>query len=244
MTKKPRPALKAVAKDGNVTSRIVRDLGAAIVAGKFSRKKSFPIEADLCVRYDASRSVVREAVKMLTAKGLLAARPRHGTWVQPEENWNLFDPDVLGWAVERRPSPSLRQELGEAQLAVECAAAALAAVRASFQQKSAIERALARIVAAEHGEDDPLKAGIAFHVAVLRASGNRFLTQFQQLIEAALQAGGEAGARRAGSEDYRRIVEAIIAGDADAAYRTTRTVIARDMEQPAKGQGGGRAAGR
>lgn len=227
VTKNSKSTLRAVAKGHNLTFRIVHDLGAAIVAGKFAKKNVFPTEADLCVRYDASRSVLREAVKMLTAKGLLAARPRHGTWVLPEENWNLLDPDVLGWVLDHKGSAALQLELGEAQMAVECAGAALAAVRGSFAQKSAIERALARMVAAEHGEDDTTKAAIAFHMAVLKASGNRFLMQFQQLIEAALQIGGQ----RTDVGGHRKIFDAVIAGDADAAYRATRDLIARAMEQ-------------
>ena len=77
----------------NLTHRIVQDLGIAVVSGQYSKDNPFPVEADLCRQYGASRSVLREAVKMLTAKGLLRARPRQGTWVQPEENWNLLDPD-------------------------------------------------------------------------------------------------------------------------------------------------------
>jgi DNA-binding FadR family transcriptional regulator len=230
MSKKPKPNLRVVAKGRNLTFSIVSDLGAAVVAGKFSKKNPFPIEAELCVRYGASRSVVREAVKMLTAKGLLAARQRHGTWVLPEEEWNLFDPDVLSWVLDHKGSSSLRLEFGETQLAVECAAAALAAVRGNFQQKSAIDRALARIIAAEHGEDDPLKACTAFHVALLKASGNRFLTQFQQLIETGLRTGNEDAAMPLDVDGHRKVFNAVIAGDADAAYRATRNLIARSME--------------
>ena len=79
----------------NLTKRITQDLGVAIVTGQYSTTNPFPIEAELCRQYGASRPVLREAVKMLTAKGLLSARPRHGTWVEPEERWNLLDPDVL-----------------------------------------------------------------------------------------------------------------------------------------------------
>lgn len=213
-------------KGRNLTFSIVNDLGEAIVAGRYSKKNPFPIEADLCTQYQASRSIVREAVKMLTAKGLLAARPRHGTWVMPEEDWNLLDSDVLGWVLDHKRSSALRLEFGEAQLAVECAAAALAAVRGSFQQKSAIERALARLVAAQHDEDDPLKACIAFHVAVLKASGNRFLMQFQQLIETALQIVSLNSSGILDIQGHRKICNAIVAADANAAYREVRNLIA------------------
>src|SRR3954471_6773616 len=112
----------------NLTYSIVHNLGVAIVTGVYSKQNPFPVEAELCKQYDASRSVLREAVKMLTAKGLLDARPRQGTWVQPEENWNLLDPDVLRWLLERKFSYSLLIEFTQIRLAVEPRAAALASV--------------------------------------------------------------------------------------------------------------------
>src|SRR6202046_2671841 len=91
----------------NLTYSIANQIGIAIVTGVYSADNPIPIEAELCREYGASRSVLREAVKMLTAKGLLGARPRQGTWVQPEESWNLLDPDVLRWLLERKFSLSL-----------------------------------------------------------------------------------------------------------------------------------------
>ena len=91
----------------NLTRRVVEALGQAIVTGTWDAAGAFPIEAELCARFGVSRSVVREAVKMLTAKGLLSARPRRGTVVEPEPHWNLLDPDVLRWLLERAPSPGL-----------------------------------------------------------------------------------------------------------------------------------------
>ena len=226
MANKRKSIPRAHSQGHNLTFSIVNDLGQAIVAGKYSDKKGFPFEAELCTHYNASRSVVREAVKMLTAKGLLASRPRHGTWIQPEEEWNLLDSDVLRWVLDQKRSSALRLEFGEAQLAVECAAAALAAVRGDFPQKSAIERALARMVAAQHDEDDPLKACIAFHVAVLKASGNRFLMRFQPLIQTALQTVSLNSRGILDIEGHRNICNAIIAADADAAFREVRNLIA------------------
>jgi DNA-binding FadR family transcriptional regulator len=86
----------------NLTYSIANHIGIAIVTGVYSADNPIPIEAELCRQYGASRPVLREAVKMLTAKGLLGARPRRGTWVQPEDKWNLLDPDVLGWLLERK----------------------------------------------------------------------------------------------------------------------------------------------
>src|ERR1022692_4746416 len=91
----------------NLTYSVANSLGIAIVTAVYTADNPIPIEAELCRQYAASRSVVREAVKMLTAKGLLGSRPRLGTWVQPEANWNLLDPDVLGWLLERKFSVGL-----------------------------------------------------------------------------------------------------------------------------------------
>src|SRR5665213_2399670 len=86
----------------NLTYSIAEDLGVAIVTGTYSDANPFPVEGELCKQYGVSRSILREAVKMLTAKGLLGSRPRRGTWVQHETKWNLLDPDVLRWMLERK----------------------------------------------------------------------------------------------------------------------------------------------
>jgi DNA-binding FadR family transcriptional regulator len=214
----------------NLTYRIVQALGVAIVSGTYTVKNPFPIEADLCKQYGASRSVLREAVKMLTAKGLLSARPRQGTWVQPEENWNLLDPDVLRWMLERKISLSLLREFAQVRLAVEPEAAALAARVATPERKVAIEQAITRMAAADEGDDDPLVADIAFHVAVLRAGGNRFFSQLSGVTETALRfsirmTNRFKGVRRASVPDHRRISDAIIAGDDAGAEAAMRDLI-------------------
>src|SRR5258707_10568919 len=154
----------------NLTYSIAHHIGIAIVTGVYSKDNPIPIEADLCREYGASRPVLREAVKMLTAKGLLGARPRRGTWVQPEDRWNLLDPDILGWLLERKFSPALLLEFTEIRLAVEPGAAALAARVSGPAEKAAVRAAIERMQAAEHGDDDPLESDIAFHVAVLKAT--------------------------------------------------------------------------
>src|SRR5258705_237538 len=130
------------ARGQNLTYSIVHDLGVAVVTGTYSKENPFPVEAELCRQYGASRSVLREAVKMLTAKGLLGARPRQGTWVQPEENWNLLDPDILGWLLERKFSPALLLEFTEIRIAGKPAVAAEA-------MRKLIQEALDLIAAAE-----------------------------------------------------------------------------------------------
>lgn len=219
----------------NLTYRIVQALGVAVVSGVYSDKKPFPIEADLCKQYGASRSVLREAVKMLTAKGLLSARPRQGTWVQPEESWNLLDPDVLRWLLERKPSYALLREFAQVRLAVEPKAAAQAALVATPEMKAAIRRAIDAMAQADRDEDDPLPSDIAFHLAVLHASGNRFYAQLSGVTESALRISIRMqnrykGVRRASVPDHKKISDAILAGDAVTAEVATRDLIQEALD--------------
>ena len=219
----------------NLTHRIVQALGVAIVSGVYTAQNPFPIEAELCKQYGASRSVLREAVKMLTAKGLLSARPRQGTWVQREANWNLLDPDVLHWLLERKASYALLREFAQVRLAVEPEAAALAARVATPDLKQAIRVAIEQMERADRDDDDPLAADIAFHVAVLRASGNRFYAQLSGVTETALRFSirmqdHSKGVRRASVPDHQKISDAILAGDAAGAEAAARALIGEALE--------------
>lgn len=212
------------------THDIVQRLGQEIVCGVYGAQNPFPIEAELCKRLGVSRSVLREAVKMLTTKGLLNARPRQGTWVEPETNWNLLDPDVLRWFLERKFSPTLLLEFTQVRLAIEPMAASMAARLATDEAKAAIVAGLDRMKAAERGEDDPLESDIAFHVAILWASGNRFLAQMRDLIDVALRTSirltnRRKGVRLASIADHQKVSDAILAGDAEGASRAMRELM-------------------
>ena len=237
----------AGARGTNLTYRIVEDLGVAIVTSRYSESNPFPVEADLCKQYGVSRSILREAVKMLTAKGLLGARPRHGTWVQPEDSWNLLDPDVLRWMLERKLSFSLLIELNQIRLAVEPIAAGLAALNADATRKLTVMAAIDRMAAAERGDDDPLTSDIAFHVGVMRASGNRFYIQLCDVIETALRFSIRTtnyfkGVKLASVADHKKVADAIVAGDAPAAEDAMRILIQEALDL-IRAASGGNAAG-
>ena len=222
----------------NLTRRVVEALGQAIVTGTWDAAGAFPIEAELCARFGVSRSVVREAVKMLTAKGLLSARPRRGTVVEPEPHWNLLDPDVLRWLLERAPSPALLAEFTQMRLGIEPQAAALAAQavgRGQAEMLPPIRAALARMRAAGTGDDDPLASDIAFHVAILHASGNRFLVQLRELVDTALRisirmTNARKGVALASVDDHARVLHAIEAADAPAAAAAMRELLGEALE--------------
>jgi len=171
---------------GSRTQQVVQDLGIAIVTREYSVEKAFPIESVICAKYNASRSIVREAIKVLNAKGLLIARPRRGTSVRPEKEWNLLDPDVLDWMLNRRFSLSLLKDFTRARLAIEPNAAAEAARTATDQQIKHIGLMLERMREAAHGRLDPLESDINFHLCILEASNNPFFYNMSPMIETAL----------------------------------------------------------
>ena len=212
----------------NLTWGMLDQLGKAIVIGAYE-SKPFPIEADLSKQYGVSRSVTREAVKMLTAKGLLSARPRQGTIVQPPSSWNLFDADVLSWLLERKFSLELLAQFNQLRSAIEPAAAALAARHADEAGLAAIHAGFVRMVAADAGDDDTLEADIAFHLAILSASTNPFFAQFRDLVATALRTSirftNRIKGRTADLAAHEAVKLAIERRDAEAAHAAMRNII-------------------
>jgi DNA-binding FadR family transcriptional regulator len=212
----------------NLTYGLLDALGRAIVTGHYD-DSDFPTEAELARQHAVSRSVTREAVKMLTAKGLLTARPRKGTSVQPASSWNLFDADVLRWLLERKFSLELLRQFTELRIAIEPAAAALAARAADAQGRSIILAGFRRMEAAELGDDDALEADIAFHIAILHASANPFYMQFRDVVETALRTSirftNRFQGRTADLPQHLDVLGAIERHDAEAAKIAMRRLI-------------------
>ncbi|OAN66119.1 FadR/GntR family transcriptional regulator [Sphingomonas sp. TDK1] len=217
----------------NLTYGLLDALGRAIVTGRYEQHP-FPTEAELAKQHGVSRSVTREAVKMLTAKGLLSARPRQGTVVQPASSWNLFDTDVLRWLLERQFSVDLLRQFSQLRIAIEPEAAALAARFGTEEDRRQIAAGLARMEAAERGLDDTLDADIAFHVAVLRASGNPFYAQFRDMVATALRTSirftNRIKGRSASVADHAAVHDAIAAGDPARARRAMQALIGDVVE--------------
>jgi DNA-binding FadR family transcriptional regulator len=223
---------RARAATRNLTFSMLDEIGSAIVTGEYEAAR-FPTEAELAAQHKVSRSVTREAVKMLTAKGLLTARPRKGTSVQPSAQWNLFDPDVLRWLLDRKFSLELLRQFSELRVAIEPAAAALAATRRVQAGIDAIRAGYAGMEAAEAGEGDPLECDIAFHIAVLNASANPFYMQFRDLVETALRTSirftNRFVGRTASLPQHKAVLDAVERGDPAAAEAAMAEIIAGVM---------------
>lgn len=217
----------------NLTYGMFDALGRAIVTGAYDGI-AFPTEGDLSRQYGVSRSVTREAVKMLTSKGLLSARPRQGTIIQPQSSWNMLDADVLRWLLDRKFSLRLLRHFTELRYALEPEAAALAARFPSADALERVEAGYRRMAAAEAGEDEPLLADIAFHIAVLEASGNPFFMQMRDLVTTALHSSirftNRFRGRTASLPEHKAVMDAIFAGKDKEAAAAVRLLIANVMQ--------------
>lgn len=214
----------------NLTQQVTHTIGMGILQGKYHRDMPFPSEAELSESFNVSRSATREAVKMLTAKGLLSSRPRQGIRIMPESHWNMFDIDVLTWILSGTHTLELLRDFIQMRIAIEPEAAALAAANPDSPEVASIAGALDRMRAAEAGQDDPLESDIAFHTAILAASQNRFLMQLRPFSATALRVSIRhtnrlKGVPTADAKAHAKVYEAICKGKANLARKHMRGLI-------------------
>lgn len=151
-------------------AQVVNELGRAIVAGEFPVGTILPGDAELAARFKVSRTVLREAMKTLSAKGLVVPRARIGTRVTPRTQWNLFDGDILTWQLAIGVDEAFLLDLSEVRLAFEPHAAGLAARYATDADISHMMRLAMAMGDPEHTAETLAMADLKFHLSVLEAS--------------------------------------------------------------------------
>ena len=217
-------------KDPNAHETTRDTLGRAIVAGKYAAGASIPPEPALCEAFGVSRTVVREAVKSLVAKGLLVTGPKLGTRVLPEEQWNWFDPDVVAWQSLAGLSADFLRDLQELRRVVEPAAVRLAATRANAQDIAEIELAYAGMKhAVEHG-GDYVSHDLRFHQGLLRACHNRMVVQMSKALGTLLRTSFEVSTTRpdgpaSSLSMHRDVLDAVIARRPAKAEKASQRLI-------------------
>jgi len=164
---------------------ITRELALRIIqADRRSEQVSFPNERNLSAELGVSRTVVREAMKVLVDKGLVEMSPKAGTRSRPRSAWKLLDPDILIWQAELAPDARFLLDLCEVRLAIEPTAAGFAAVRASREELDEIARRLMKRAALP--EDAPLETivdlDLQFFNAVIAASHNPLLVNLSAVV--------------------------------------------------------------
>lgn len=232
-TREPRVATSRYDIKG-IQGRVIRSLGQDIADGRYPPGTLLPKEADLLEIYQASRAPMREAIKVLAAKGLVETRQRVGTRVRRKDLWNLFDSDVIAWQSAHGASGEMLGDLLELRQIIEPAAARLAATRASLTDLAEIEAAHAAMSASTDQPELYTEGDVRFHMSVLAASHNLLLSRFGHLVtdflrlSFRLQQASKAHGGQSLEEDarlHRLIFEEINRGNADAAAAAMLEVI-------------------
>ncbi|RYF15730.1 MAG: FadR family transcriptional regulator [Comamonadaceae bacterium] len=214
----------------NVHGTILDLLGAAVVGGRYPAGSSLPPEPVLGEELGVSRTVVREAVKSLVAKGLITTGPKVGTRVLPAEQWNWFDPDVIVWQSQAGLTREFLRDLQELRRVVEPAAVRMAAERATPEDIAAIEAAFAGMKKAVEQGGDYVAHDLRFHQGLLRACHNRMIVQMSKALSALLRTSFEISTtRKDGPRNslplHRAVLDAVIAHEPEKAERAILVLI-------------------
>lgn len=220
---------------GDLHHTVVGQIGRKIVRGEFLPGEALPNADDLSEMLGVSRTVLREAVKVLAGKGLVVSRPKTGTRVLPRSEWNFLDSDLLSWRYSDNPSEADVNALFELRRAIEPVAAALAAANATSEQIAEINAALVQMEAA--GDDGELFAepDLVFHQTILRMTGNELIGSLGALIETALMmsfrlSDSNPDGHRHSLPLHREVARMIADGDGPSAQKTL-TALIDDAEQ-------------
>jgi len=202
--------------------QVAHDIGTRILNGELAPGQVLPNEATLSAELKVSRTALREAIKVLAAKGLVESRPKTGTRVREREAWNLLDPDILSWLYSAGPNRSAATALFEVREIFEPQAAAMAASRASPEQINLIAEAYADMEAVGDDIEAGIRPDLRFHQNILSATGNELLRSLGAMIETALAASFKVSSSRPAVQRnaldlHKNVLDAIAAGEPDRA---------------------------
>jgi DNA-binding FadR family transcriptional regulator len=169
----------------SIHGRIAHEIGQQILRGDLAPGEVLPNETDLGAEFGISRTVLREAIKVLAAKGLVESRTKICTRVKPRDQWNMLDPDVLSWSLASHDAEDYALAVSEMRRMLEPAGAALAAQRATPEQIARIQAAYDAMAATGEDEDSS-DHDVRFHLAILEATNNPFLVSMGHVIESAI----------------------------------------------------------
>lgn len=205
-----------------IHGQIVEEVGNRIVRGDWEAGEQLPDESVFGAELDVSRTVVREAMKVLSEKGLIVSRPRIGTRVYSRDHWNHLDPDVLKWIFANSPTKKDADDLIELRRMIEPGAAKLAAKRISEEEIEALRQAFQEMVDAGDDVEKGIEPDLRYHHIILKASGNQMLVPLGHTIESALAASFRISSsvpseRKVSLGRHEAVMNAIAAHDGDLA---------------------------
>jgi DNA-binding FadR family transcriptional regulator len=180
--------IRGIGNKTNLHGQIAEHLGVSILSGKITPGEVLPTEAGLGASLNVSRTAIREAIKVLTSKGLVEVRRKTGTRVRPKKDWNALDPDVVAWQFSGGGLPAAIMDLLELREIIEPMCARMAAERATTDDVAAIEKACIEMEKSVGKTAASVEADLLFHQAILESTHNSFVRPFGALIQAALRA--------------------------------------------------------
>ena len=215
----------------SLSTQVAREIGTLIVSGNYAPSDLIEDEAALAGRYQVSRSVIRDAVKILVGKGLLEVRRGIGTRVRPRAKWGLLDDDVMAWSQSAPPNPEILRQLMDVRRIVEPKAARWAAERGGDEAHEKIRLAIEQMEHEKGSVEDFVNADAVFHRSILRATDNEFLTALEGVIFSALLSSirltNKDPRDNEGSIPYHReVYEAIAARDGIKAQKVMEDLLA------------------
>lgn len=222
--------------DRGLPAQIAAEIGRKIALGELKPGVILPKESEMLGNLRVSRTTLREALKILSTKGFIEAKPRLGTRVRAPEHWNTLDPVVLSWHEGAEDQPHLAEELFEIRLAIEPMAASLASKRGSAEEIGRIRTAYARMTEEHATVSAAIEADIDFHLEIIQAAHNRFLLPVSSVIRTALTISIPRTLRTFGGlqhslKMHEAIVEAIEARDQAAAFSAAETLLSATYQR-------------
>jgi GntR family galactonate operon transcriptional repressor len=214
----------------NLAEQVVREISLSIMRNDFKPGDALLSEPELSLQFKVSRPVLREALKMLGAKGLIESRPKTGTRVRPRADWNLLDPDVIAWQYEAGFDRSFLQAICEIRLMFEPMSAGYAATRATADEVVRIEECCQLLQDAVDSIELYIPADLQFHTAICSAAHNELLQRIITTLETPLRASRVITSQLPGANQnamplHWDITEAIRSRDEQAAEVAMRKLI-------------------
>lgn len=225
-------------------TRVLDRLGSELTSGAVAVGSTFSTES-LMERYGVSRTIAREALKVLEQNGVVTSRRRVGVTVRPVTEWAALSPLVVRWWLDSPERPRQLRELSELRSGIEPVAAGLAAIRATDAQRSAISAAVMGMsLTGPKGDlESYLEHDIAFHRTVLEASGNAGLASLAPLVGEALSGRTHHDLMPSVPEPkairwHFGVAEAIALGDSAEAMRVMRSIVSEALDAMEQAMGG------
>ncbi|GLS92698.1 GntR family transcriptional regulator [Psychromonas marina] len=209
--------------------QVAREVARKILSGELAQNEIIPSEMTLCQQFSISRTALREAIKLLTSKGLLESKPKVGTRVKTRDNWNFLDSQLLEWVTDLADNEAIYKEFLALRIAIEPEAAALAAEFATAEQRILLSATFQKMdqISANFDSQAWTDADMEFHRLVFLSTGNSFYLPFANVLCTMFKSFIGYSSSEGGTciEDHREIYTAIMAGNVDKARQANINLL-------------------